>query len=96
MPILVFFNPSNPKQQYQTSTFTDPNIPAGYLYSQGSDGATPMAVQVYRAGVNNQGAGAQPIGQPSNGDPTQIAAQPNWVNGILGCQSGNSVREPGI
>lgn len=95
MPLLVFYNPANPKQQYQASRFNDPGIPSGWLYSQGSDGAIPQAVQVYRAGVNNQGAGSQPNSPVSNGDPNQLTAQPNWPNGILGTQSGNSVLEPG-
>jgi hypothetical protein len=89
MPILLFYNPANPKQQYMASTFNDPGIPSGWIYSQGSDGAIPQAVQVYRAGVNNQGAGSQPSGKPSNGDLNQIAAQPNWPNGILNSPSGN-------
>jgi hypothetical protein len=95
MPILIFYNPNNPKQQYMTTSFSDAGIPSGWIYSQGSDGAIPAALQVYRAGVNNQGAGSQPSAQPSNGDPNQITAQPRWPNGLLGAQSGNSVIEPG-
>lgn len=91
MPTRMFYNPANPKQQYWTSVPDDPNIPAGYLDSQGSDGAIPEAVQVFRAGVNNQGAGGP---DPSNGDPQQIVDQPTWPNGILNGYGGGKVKAP--
>lgn len=66
---------------YYTAIFNDPNVPAGWLDTQTSDGSQPLAVQVYRAGVNNQGAGA--IGGATDGDPQQRIDQPDWPNGIL-------------
>ncbi len=83
MPILMFYNPANPHQKYWTIRSDDPGIPAGYVDSQGSDGATPEALQVYRAGVNNQGAGAVGYLATADGDPQQRIDQPRWPNGIL-------------
>ena len=60
-----------------TISASDPNIPAGYLNSQGSDGAIPAALKVYTAGINSGGF-------PSyQGDPGQAANVPQGVNGIL-------------
>jgi hypothetical protein len=89
----MWYNPANPKAQYFTSIPNDPNIPAGYLDSQGTDGATPEALQIYRAGVNNQGAGAAPSQLPgyTDGDPQQRIDQPNWPNGILNGYGGGKV-----
>lgn len=83
MPRMIFFNPANPKQQYQTISAADPNIPAGWIDSQGSDGAQPEAMQVFRAGVNNQGAGAIGYLANADGDKQQRIDQPQWPNGIL-------------
>ena len=77
MPILIFYNPNNTKQQYQTISASDPNIPAGYLNSQGSDGAIPAALKVYTAGINSGGFPAY------TGDPTKQAVTPKQPNGIL-------------
>ena len=71
-----FYNPANPKQQYQAISASDPNIPAGYLNTQGSDGAIPEALQVYEAGVNSGGF------PKYTGDATQ-GANLTWPNGIL-------------
>lgn len=76
MPLLRYYNPANPKQQYQTMRVDDPNIPVGYLDTQGSDGATPMALQVYVAG---QGSG----GFPAYGKAPNITNVPRQPNGIL-------------
>ena len=76
MPQLRFYNPANPKQQYQTISASDPNIPAGWLNTQGSDGAIPMALKVYSAG---QASG----GFPPYGDPARITNVPKQPNGIL-------------
>lgn len=77
MPIYCFYNPASPKSKYWTTTYNDPNIPAGWLDSQGSDGATPAATQQYVAGLNSGGF------PKYTGDATQIAANPSWPNGIL-------------
>jgi|GEM_PF-5545987 len=78
IPILIFYNPANTSQQYQTISASDPNIPAGYLNSQGSDGAIPEALKVYTAGINSGGF-------PSyQGDPGQAANPQGWINGVLG------------
>lgn len=83
MPELVYYNPANPKQQYHTIIPNDPNVPAGWLDTQGRDGAIPEAMQIYRAGINNQGAGAVGYLANADGDPQQRIDQPNWPNGIL-------------
>lgn len=83
MPELVYYNPANPKQQYRTIIPGDPNVPAGWLDSQGRDGAIPEAVKVFTAGVNNQGAGAVGYLATADGDPQQRIDQPQWPNGIL-------------
>lgn len=77
MPQLRFYNPANPAQQYQTITLSDPNIPAGWLNTQGSDGAQPAALKQYTAGINSGGFPAY------EGDPGQAANVPNAINGIL-------------
>jgi hypothetical protein len=79
----VWYNPNNPAQTYSTVIPNDPNIPAGYLDSEGSDGAIPEALKQYTAGVNNQGAGAVGYLADADGDPTMRVVQPNWPNGIL-------------
>ena len=86
MPSLVYYNPANPKQKYYTMTLNDPNIPAGYVDSQGSDGAIPEALKIYSVGINSGGYPAY------TGDATQVAAQPNWINGIINSPSGNKVK----
>ena len=82
-PRLIFYNPAVPTQKYYTIRADDPNIPAGFVDSQGSDGATPEALQVFRAGVNNQGAGDAINVPVTDGDPGMRATQPAWPNGIL-------------
>src|SRR5665213_1772700 len=83
MPRLMFYNPANPKQQYWTINASDPNIPAGFVDSQGSDGATPEALKQLVVGVNNQGAGAVGYLANADGDPQQRIDQPQSPNGIL-------------
>jgi hypothetical protein len=73
MPSLVFFNPLNPKQKFYTMLVNDPAIPAGWLNSQGSDGATPEALQIYVAGLASGG-------YPAYGD---LTTNPTWPNGII-------------
>ena len=77
MPSLRYYNPANSSQQYQTISASDPNIPAGYLNSQGSDGAIPAALKVYTAGINSGGFPAY------TGDASQQAVTPKQPNGIL-------------
>jgi hypothetical protein len=92
MPKMVFFNPAAPKQQYTTALGAgDPGIPAGWLDSQGTDGAQPENVQVFRAGVNNQGAGAIGYLATADGDPPMRTIQPQSVNGILNGYGGGKV-----
>lgn len=67
----------------------DPNIPAGYVDSQGSDFATPENLKIYSVGINNQGAGGPNV---QNGDTTQTIAQPNWPEGILNSPTGNATQ----
>jgi hypothetical protein len=79
MPRLVYISPTNYRVQYVTALVNDPNVPAGYILTSGSDGAPDQALQQYVAGVNSGGFPAY------TGDPTQAAVSPNhWINGILG------------
>jgi hypothetical protein len=82
MPILIYYNPANPKQKYQTSSASDPNIPAGYVDSQGSDGATPEALKQYFAGIASGG-------YPPYGD---LTTNPSWPNGIVNDMGGGKVK----
>ncbi len=79
MPLLRYYNPASPKQQYQTISSSDPNIPAGYLNTQGSDGAIPEALKVIA------GPGLASGGYPAYGD---LTTNPTWPNGILGGYGG--------
>ena len=81
MPSLRYYNPANPKQQYQTISASDPNIPAGWLDTQGSDGAIPEALKIYSVGTASGG-------YPKYGD---LTTNPTWPNGILNSPSGNKV-----
>ena len=78
MPLLRYYDPANPKQQYQTASASDPGIPAGWLDTQGSDGATPEALKVYTPGIASGGF-------PAYGD---LTTNPTWPNGILGGYGG--------
>ena len=86
IPILIYYSPSNPRLKYQTISSSDPNIPTGYLDSQGSDGATPEALKIYSVGINSGGF------PKYTGDVGQATSQPNWPNGILNSPSGNKVK----
>lgn len=92
----MWFNPANPTQQYWTGIPNDPNIPAGYVDSRGSDGAQPEAVKVYTAGVNNQGAGAVGYRANSDADPQQRTDQPLWPNGILNGYGGGGTTQADV
>ena len=81
----VWVNPANYKQRYYTSTPNDPGVPAGWVLTGGSDGAADMPVMQYQAGINSGGFPAY------TNDPTQVAAQPKWINGIFGAKPGNGV-----
>lgn len=87
MPIYCWINPAT-NLRYWTALAHDPNVPAGYVLTSGSDGAPDAALQNYQAGVNNQGAG-QVGGVYTDGDPQQRIDQPHWPNGILGTNPGN-------
>jgi hypothetical protein len=79
MPRIIWVNPASPrKQQYITTLVNDPNVPAGYVQTntsdgswQGADSVTDQDMQTIRAGVN------------SGGYPAYGLAVPN-PNGILG------------
>jgi len=99
----VWLNPQNFKQQYITTLRNDPNIPAGYVLSSGSDGAPDAALQQFVAGVNSLcpdlrvhptvGVSAFYIDDPSQ-DAVAAAlvakgAKGRWINGILGGSTGD-------
>lgn len=76
MPRLVWANPNNWSQLYVTGIYNDPNVPAGYVLESGSDGAPDAALIQFMGGQNSGGF------PQYTGDPSQVAAQPNWPNGI--------------
>ena len=99
----VWLNPNNFSQQYVTGLINDPNVPAGYILTSGSDGAADASLQQYVAGINslcpdlrvtpNAGVSAFYIG-----DPTQDTVAANlkaagaknlWINGIIGGGTGD-------
>ena len=82
MPILCFYDPAHPKTKYWTISASDPGIPAGYLNSQGSDGAIPEAMKVYSVGTASGGF-------PPYGD---LTTNPTWPNGVLGGYGGGKVK----
>ena len=53
MPRLVWLSPTNTKVQYVTAIVNDPNVPAGFILTGGSDGAPDAALQQFVAGVNS-------------------------------------------
>jgi hypothetical protein len=82
MPRLVWVSTSNPAKQYITSINNDPNVPAGYILSNTSDGScqcvdgkTDQNLQQFVGGINSGGYPAY------NGDPSTIGKQN--PNGIL-------------
>jgi hypothetical protein len=105
VPRLVYVNPANFRQQYVTARSGDPNVPAGYILTSGSDGAQDVALQQYVAGINSlcpdmrlaQNANAIPTAYYI-GDQSQDTVATNlkaagaknlWINGILGGGTGD-------
>ena len=71
---IVWVNPANPKQQYITGTRNDPNVPAGYVLTntsdgswQGANGVTDSDEQTFMGGVNS---GGYPAYQGDSSAPT--------------------------
>lgn len=85
MGYYVWTHPTAPTRtnQYKTMFAADPNVPAGYVLTSGSDGTQDERQQSIKAGVNS---GGFPV---YTNDAGQVAAQPNWPNGLLGGFSGN-------
>lgn len=81
MPRLVFLNPANLKQQYVTTSMSDPGIPAGYILTSGSDGAPDCPLQTFMPGLNSGGfptyAGEADIASLAN--PNGLL---NWFQGV--------------
>jgi len=86
MPRLVWVDPNHPatKNQYITTLNNDPNVPAGYVLSNTSDGSaqivdgkTDQNLQVY---VGGQASGGYPI-YYGYSDGLNTSKNPN---GILG------------
>lgn len=73
----IFRDPVNPLNTFQALRTDDPAIPPGYVFC-GSDGAmdVPQLFPETRAGVNSGGW------PPYTGDPTQVAVNPLYPNGI--------------
>lgn len=105
MPRLVWLSPTNTKVQYVTALVNDPNVPAGFILTSGSDGAPDQALQQFVGGLNSLcpdmrlAANANVIATSFYvGDPTQDAvaaalkaagAKNLWINGILGGGTGD-------
>lgn len=105
MPRYVWLSPTNNKTQYVTALAQDPNVPAGYILTSGSDGAPDAALQVYVAGQNSLcpdmrlAANANAIPTAFYvGDQSQDTVAANlktagaknlWINGILGGGTGD-------
>jgi hypothetical protein len=91
MPRIVWVNASNTKQLYVTALVNDPNVPAGYVLTNTSDGSAQIAdavhdqdLQVFVGGLNSLcpdmrlAANANAI--PTSfyvGDPTQDTVAAN-------------------
>jgi hypothetical protein len=102
MPRLVWISPDN-KTRYVTALVNDPNVPAGYTLTSGSDGAIDSALQQFVAGINSlcPDIRTQPNAIPTAfyiSDPTQDTVAANlkaagaknlWINGILGGGTGD-------
>lgn len=79
MPRLVWANPNNWRQMYITASYNDPNVPAGYVLEDGSDGAPTEALQEFMEGVNSGGFPAY------RGDANYpgVPQRADYPNGIL-------------
>lgn len=103
MPRLVYVNSLNFRQQYVTALIGDPNVPAGYVLTSGSDGAEDSALQQFVAGINslcpdlrvtpNAGVSAFYVGDQSQdtvaANLKAAGAKNLWINGILGGGTGD-------
>lgn len=105
MPRRVWVSPTNNAVQYVTALVNDPNVPAGYILTSGSDGAPDQALQTFVGGLNSLcpdmrvAANANQI--PTSfyvGDVTQDAvaaalkaagAKNLWINGIFSSGAGD-------
>ena len=95
MPRLVYVSPNMVRQlnvgtgtwslsppQYIATSTSDPNIPAGFVLTGGSDGAEDSALQVFQTGYHSGGFPVIAIPDPND---TQAAAYGGKApNGILG------------
>lgn len=103
MPRLVWVNPANFRQQYVTALVADPNVPAGFILTSGSDGATDAPLQQFVAGINSlcpdsRATPSVAVTAFYVGDPMQDTVAANlkaagaknlWINGILGGGTGD-------
>lgn len=103
MPRLVWVSNVNPRVQYVTALLNDPNVPANYTLTSGSDGAQDSALQQFVAGINslcpdlrvtpNAGVSAYYVGDQSQDTVAanlKAAGATNlWINGILGGGTGD-------
>jgi hypothetical protein len=104
MPRYVWLSPTNTKTQYVTALRNDPNVPAGFILTSGSDGAPDQALQQFVGGINSLcpdmrlAANANAIATAFYiNDPTQDAVATAlkaaggrlWINGILGGGTGD-------
>lgn len=77
----VYVNPANYGQKYVTTVRADPNVPAGWILTSGSDGAQDMPIQQLQAGINSGGFPAY------TRDPSQRS---DWPNGVFTSKPGGS------
>jgi len=104
VPRLVWLSPTNTKVQYVTAIVNDPNVPAGFILTSGSDGAPDAALQQFVAGVNSLCPDMR-LAANANAIPTSFYVQDTtqdavaaalkaaggklWINGILGGGTGD-------
>lgn len=80
---------TNPKNQYLTCILNDPNVPAGYVLTNTTDGSAQICDGVTDGDLKTYDAGVNSGGYPSyTADQSQLNAQPLWPNGIFGVTSG--------
>lgn len=74
MSAYVWLSPDN-TIKYMTSILNDPNVPAGYVLTSGSDGAPDAALKTYEGGLASGGYPAY------NGytDGSGTGANPNGI-----------------
>jgi hypothetical protein len=80
MSAFVWVQASNPKNKYMTAVFNDPNVPAGYVLTNTSDGSAQIADGVTDKDMQTYVGGLWSGGYPAYNGYTDGSA----TNGKLG------------